>query len=104
VHVASIRLEIDDRISNELSRSVVGDAPAASRFVNLDAAGCQRAGVRQDVRAAAIAFDAERQDVRVFDEKEHVARSPGAAILDERALKLERLAVPYAPETADLER
>ena len=42
---------------------------------------------------AAVAADAERQDVRMLEEQQHVADAAGAAILDERALQRERLGV-----------
>ena len=41
--------------------------------------------------ASAVAANAERQDVRMFDEQQRVADPAGAAVLDQRALQRERL-------------
>ncbi len=36
--------EVDDRVTDQLARPVVGDVTAALHFVELDAAGCQSFG------------------------------------------------------------
>ena len=72
VDVAAIGLEIDDRIADELPGPVVGDVAAAAGLVDLDAARRERIRRREDVRAPAVAAHAERQDVRMLDEQQHV--------------------------------
>ena len=91
MHVAAIRLQIHDRISDDLAGTVVGDVAAASGLVHLDAARRQRFGCREDVTAAAVAAHAERQHVRMFDEQQQIADAVRAALFDERALQRERL-------------
>src|SRR5262249_48291177 len=91
-------------IADELTRTVIGDVAAASRLDDLDAARGQRVSRREHVRAAAIAAHAERQDVRVLDEQQAVVDAIRLAILDERALELERLAARHRPEPLHAER
>ncbi len=87
VDVAAIRVQVDDRIADDLAGPVIGDVAAAAGFENLDAAGASASGSRQDVRASTVAADAERQDVGMFDEEQQVAERAGPAILDQRALQ-----------------
>src|SRR5205823_956952 len=72
VHVAAIRLQVDDRVADDLPRTVIRDIAAASGLVDLDAAGRQRVGRGEDVRSAAVAAHAERQHVRMLDEHQRV--------------------------------
>jgi hypothetical protein len=51
------------------------------------------------VRPPAVAADAEREHVRVFDEKQQIAHAPGAPILDEGALKRQRVGVRHETQT-----
>src|SRR4029079_11482197 len=50
VHVAPLRLQVEDRIADDFPGTVVGDVAAASRFVDLDAAPRQRIVGRENVR------------------------------------------------------
>ena len=75
VHVAPIRLEVDHRVAHELPRAVVGHVAAAPRLVHLDAAGRQHLRRRDDVRAGAVRFHAERDDVRVLEQEKDVGGS-----------------------------
>ena len=60
-------------------------------------------GVAEDVRAPAVASDAERQDRRMLDEQQHVVDPTGAALLDEGALQRERLGVRHQAEPPNVE-
>ena len=91
VHVAPIRLEVDDGIAHELPGAVVGHIAAAPRFVHVDAAGRQHLRRRDDVRAGAVRFYAERDDVRVLEQDQDVRDPVRFPILDECALQREPL-------------
>jgi hypothetical protein len=101
VHVAAIRLQIDDRIADDLSWTVVGDVAAAAGLVHGDAARRERIGRRQDVGAAPVAADAKREHVRMLDEQQLIVDLILAPLVDKRSLQLERLGVRDLPEPAD---
>ena len=61
-------------------------------------------GCRQDVRPAAVAADAERQHVRMFEQGADIRRRGPRALLDERTLQRERLGVRHESEPTDFER
>src|SRR5205807_2704998 len=63
----------------------------------------QRRGIGQDVRTSAIAPHTERDDMRMLDEQQQIARAPGAPIFHERPLHRERLRIWNQAETPDLE-
>ena len=91
-------------IADDLAGAVIGDVAAAAGFVHLDAARRERLRRRQDVRAAAVAADAEREDGRMLDEQQQVADAAGAPLLDQRALQRQRLGVRHEAEATDVER
>lgn len=101
VDVLSIGFQIDNRITDDLSRAVVGDVAAATGFVHLDAARREKVGISEDVRSTAVAANAERQDVRVLDEQELVVNCSRLALVDERALQRQRLGVRDTPQATD---
>jgi hypothetical protein len=101
MHVAAIRFQVDDRIADDLTRTVIRDVAAAPRFVNVDAARGQRLAGGENVRSAAVAANAERQHVRMFDEEKKVVDATGAAILDEHTLQRQRVGVRHQPEPAN---
>jgi hypothetical protein len=72
--------------------------------VDLDAARHEVVGRGENVRAAAVAAHAERDDVRMLDEQQQIADAPLAPLLDERPLQRERLAVRQETEASDLKR
>jgi hypothetical protein len=82
VHVAPIRIEVDDRVAHDLSRTVVGDVAAAAGLVDLDTPGRQRVRRRQNMRAAAIAASPKRQHGRVLDEQQQIIDPPSLALGD----------------------
>jgi hypothetical protein len=102
MHIASIGLEIDDRISDQLAGTMVRDVAAAAGLVNLDAARGKEIGRRQDVRPAAVAADAEREDVRMLEENQQIADAPRLPLLDERSLERKRVEVGDASEPANV--
>ena len=93
VHVASIRVQVDDGIADDLSGAVVGDVAAAAVFEHVDAACRERVRRRENVRASAVAAHAERQDVRMLDEEEQIADAPRAPVVHERALQRQRIGI-----------
>jgi len=101
VNVAAIRLQVDNRVAHDLSGTVIGNVAAAPGLVHFDAAGGKRFRGRQDVRAPAVSADAEREDVRMFDENELIVDLIAAPLIDESALQGEGLGVRYASELAD---
>ena len=63
VHVAAIRLQIDDRIADELTGTVVGDVAAAAGLEQADAAPPRAPQARsQDVRQIVAGLDPECDD------------------------------------------
>ena len=63
----------------------------------------RRSGVASTFDRAASLPAAERDDVGMLEQQQHVPDLAGPPLLDERALQLERLAVGHAPQPADLE-
>src|SRR5262249_16115766 len=51
VHVAAIRLEVDDRVADELPGTVICDIAASTGLVHVDASSRQRLRSREDVRS-----------------------------------------------------
>jgi hypothetical protein len=102
VHIAAIGTQIDDWVADDLAGSVVRDIAAASGFVNLNAAGRQCLAAGEEVRPPAVAFDAEGQHMRVFDEQQDVLDAPGTPFLDEAPLERQRLAVRKEPQATDV--
>jgi hypothetical protein len=70
VQVLLVLAEVEDRISDELARPVVGDVAAALDLEDLDAASAQGFGVEGEARLASAA--AEGDDGGVFAEEEEV--------------------------------
>jgi hypothetical protein len=101
MHIATIGAKIDDRVADELTGSVICDVAAAPRLVDLDAALGKLPVACADVRAPAVAFHAKRQHMRVLHEQQDVVNLPRSTLLDQPALKCQRLAVRDQPEMAD---
>ena len=74
---------------------------AASSLDDFDPFRTKRVEIHEDVRSAAVAPDPDSQDVRMLDEQQRIADATGAAILDERALQLERLGVGNEAEITE---
>lgn len=69
-NVTSVGVEIDDRIANQLPRSVVGDLTASITFHHLDTPCIQPLGIGQNICVAGI--PAQRIDVRVLQKKQNI--------------------------------
>ena len=74
---------------------MICDVTAAAGLVHIDAPSGKQIGRGENMRSAAVASDAERQDVRVLDEHQQIADAAGLPILDERTLHGERVGVPH---------
>lgn len=102
VHVQTIGMQIENRIADELSRTVIRDVAAAPGFEDVDAGRLQRIGRGTHVRPPTVASDAERQHARMFDQEQKVVDVAGATLLDERPLQRERLLIGDDTESANL--
>ena len=100
----SVRLQVDDRIADDLPGTVIRDVAAASRLVDFDTSTREHLVRRENVRASTVSPNAEGQDVGMFDEEQHVADAARAAILDERSLERERFTVRHEPKPSHLDR
>jgi hypothetical protein len=104
VHVAPIRPQVEDRVTDELARAVIGDVAAASCFEDGHALRGQRFRRRHDVRGFAAGLDAEGDDGRVFEQKQRVGDRSGPALVDQSRLQIQALAVVETPEAPHVER
>jgi hypothetical protein len=102
MHVTAIGTQIQDGVADDLARPVVGDVAAAPCFVNLDTARGEEVAAGEDVGASAIAFDAERQDVRMLDEEQDVFDAPGPPLLDEVPLERQGVCIGNEPQATDV--
>jgi hypothetical protein len=93
MHVAAVGVEVDDRITDDLAGAVVGHVAAAARFVDPDAEPRQLLVAGDDVGAAAVALDAERDHRRMLEQQQGVGHLAGPPLLDERLLHGEALRV-----------
>jgi len=98
VHVAAVRLEVQDGVADELTRPVVRDVAASSGLEQRDAHEPAFGIVREHV--VRVRRRAERDDVRVLEQQQLVRDHAGAALADQRLLELERLAVLDGAEPA----
>jgi hypothetical protein len=101
MHVAPIRTEVDDRVADKLTGTVIGDISAAPRLVDFYPTLRQKLTAGEDVRTPAVAFDAKRQHMRVLHEQEDVLDVSRSTLLDQLALERQRLGVRNQPGTAD---
>ena len=97
MHVAAIGVEIDDQVSDDLAGAVIGDVAAPAGFEYADVPRGQFLARGQDVSAAAVAADAERQDRRMFDKQKQIVDRPCTPLLDQAVLEGERLPVTIEP-------
>jgi hypothetical protein len=104
VDVAAIRPQIEDRISDQLAGTVIRHVAAAAGFVDFNALSGQRGRRRDDIRVAAASLRAERDDRRMLEQQQRVANPPGAPILDQLPLQLERRGIIDSPEPPDVYR
>jgi hypothetical protein len=93
VNVAAVGFEVDDRVADNLTGTVIGNVSPASGLVHVDASIGEHIGRRKNVRAAPIAAHAKRQHVRVLDKEEQITYAAGLSIGDQRTLQRERFVV-----------
>ncbi len=90
-------LEIDDRVTHELARTVEGDIAAPLDLEQLDSFALQK--LRRGNEVLLFTAAAQGDDGRVLDEQEHVLRDGARnSVSRDAALKLQRLAVGQATE------
>ena len=99
--VLSIRLEIEDRVGDQLPRAVIRDIAAASGLDDLDSTGGQCLGGGDDVSPGLGELHAERDHVGMFEQQQRVGDAPRAPVFDEGLLQVERFAVRDQAEAAD---
>ena len=94
--VAAIGIQVDDRIADDLSGPVIRDVAAAPGFVHLDAARGQRFVGRENVSAAAVSANAEREDIGCSSSSSVSAMRPARRSSTSARCKVERLGVRHA--------
>jgi len=72
-----VAAEIEDGVSDELARPVIGNVTATVDLVDLNAAACEQFVARKDVGSGCIS--AKREHGRVFQQHERVADRSGFA-------------------------
>jgi hypothetical protein len=82
---------------------MIGDVAAATRLEHFDMARGQPVGGREDMPAAAIAANTERQHGRMLDEQKQIVDALLLALHDERALERMSVSVRDAAEPTNLE-
>ena len=98
MHVASIRLQVDDGIANELSGTVIRDVPTTPGLEQANAGRRQRLRRREDMRPIVAGLDAERDDGRMLEEQQLIGNQPRLAFVDELLLKVEPFLIPERSE------
>jgi hypothetical protein len=87
VQVAAIRLEIEDRISHELTRAVICHIATTTRRENFDAPVCQFVRGQKDVLR--MGTRPERDDVRMLKQENGIRDFAIAPPLNQVGLKLD---------------
>ena len=95
-HIAPVRSEIENGISDDLPRAVIGDVSAAIGGMKFDALLPEHAVRNAQILAPAI--PAERDHVRVPAQKQDIRSCAGLARFYSTPLKLARRLVADAPE------
>ena len=103
VHIAAIRLQVHDRVADDLAGPVVGDVAPAARLVHLDLTRGEQFGRGDQVRPRRIGLDAKRDDVGMLEQEKEIGHAPGPALLDERTLHLAGNGVGNHAQPPDLE-
>jgi hypothetical protein len=101
--VAAIGAEIENRVPDDLSGTMIRNVAAAPRLVDLDAEVGKPFSRGDDVRAAPVALDAQRDDRRMLKEKEEINDASRAPLLDQRPLHGKGISVGNEAKTANFE-
>lgn len=99
-NVATVRGEVENRIADQLPRTVIRNVSAPSRFVQLDTQ--LGATFRRNEDIAPLRGAPERDDVGMFKEEERVRDLLPFALLDEPPLEFVRLAIREAPKRVNV--
>jgi hypothetical protein len=97
VKIQAVSLKVDDRIADDLSRSVKGDVAATLNFEQLDALAAKK--VRRSDQVFLLGGAAECDYRRMLYEEEHILReSARDPIARDLPLQLERFLVRNPPQ------
>jgi hypothetical protein len=92
MEIQAMPLEIDYRVSDQLSRSVEGDVPSALHFKKLDTLAAQKLGRSDEVLSLGCAAEGDYR--WVLDEEEHILRERARnTVARDVPLKLERFLI-----------
>ena len=103
MHVEAVGPQIQDRIADELTRTVEGHVSASARFKKLDTVSFERLRSREHVRAIVTGPDSERDDRRVLEQEELIGNPVGLPFLDELLLEFQRLGVSDDPKPTNFD-
>src|SRR5207253_3792052 len=100
--VLAIRLQVHDRVPDDLPRAVIGDVPAAVRLEQFEAAGCEHLRRPEDVLGLRSA--SQRDDRRMLEQQQRIGHEALRARLHQKLLHGEPVLVFDAAEAADVQR
>src|SRR4029450_818963 len=90
--IASVRTQIENRVSDDLSWAVIRHVTAAAGFMHLYAV-LRELPVAGGDMPTAIPADAEGNHSGMLEKQQQVWNTAGAALFDKRLLQVERLAI-----------
>ena len=102
MHIAPVWTQIENWISDDLSRTVIRHITATTGFIYLDATRRKVLLAGSHVRTA-ITSDAESDYWRMLEKDQQIRDTAGPTLFDEHLLKIERLSVGNQPEAANFE-
>jgi hypothetical protein len=100
--VLSVRTKVEDRVADQLTGSVIRHVATAACFVNGHAAPGELF-IRGENIGAAAAANANRQDVRMFEQQQRIGDAAGPTLFDQVTLQLQRFVVCHPTGTKDVE-
>jgi hypothetical protein len=104
MNVAAIRIEINDRIPDDLAWTMVRDVAAASSLVHIDPVRREGFSGGEEMGAASVAANTESDDVRMLDQQQQIADAIRAAFFNERSLEGQRLRVRHQAQSPNFDR
>jgi hypothetical protein len=103
VHITSIWPQVEDRVADDLTRTVVRHVTSAAGLVDGDPEFAKPLARSDDVGARNLASNPERDDGRVFEEEQQIRNSVRTPLLDPFPLKCQRLVVTDAAQPPDFQ-
>lgn len=103
VNIATVRIQVEDRVANDLAGTVICNIATSTRLEDLDVPRGERGGRREDVGAPPITANAQGQDVGMLDQQQQIAHPIGLALIDQRPLKRESLRVRHQAKPPDFD-